>query len=245
MIRATSLGVSLAALGASVVVHAAVILVPLGHAGPSQGPGDRAMPAVEVAIERAETPDIPAPDPRTPPRVGGAKTWPTHTHPYPVPLDHDFIPHDPNLVHPHAPVAAAAPAETAVDDMPSFTIAVGEAAEAYGAVSSQGTAAPHDADADSTPVPEALVDGKARLVAGLAPNYPDAARADGIEGDVALELVVGVSGAVESARVVRGVGDGLDEAALRAVRQFRFAPAVKAGRPVRVRMGWSMQFRLR
>jgi protein TonB len=81
-------------------------------------------------------------------------------------------------------------------------------------------------------------------VLGLAPSYPDAARAAGIEGDVRLELVVGVSGAVESARVVRGIGHGLDEAALRAVRQFRFAPASKAGHAVRVRMGWSVQFRL-
>jgi len=62
---------------------------------------------------------------------------------------------------------------------------------------------------------------------------------------VRLELVVGTSGAVESARVVRGIGHGLDEAALRAVRRFRFAPATKAGHPVRVRMGWSVQFRLR
>jgi protein TonB len=65
-----------------------------------------------------------------------------------------------------------------------------------------------------------------------------------VEGDVGLELVVGVSGAVESARIVHAVGHGLDESALRAVREYRFAPATKAGRAVRVRMGWSMQFRL-
>jgi protein TonB len=61
---------------------------------------------------------------------------------------------------------------------------------------------------------------------------------------VQLELVVGLSGAVESARVVRGIGHGLDESALRAARQFRFAPATKSGQTVRVRMGWSVQFRL-
>ena len=52
------------------------------------------------------------------------------------------------------------------------------------------------------------------------------------------------SGEVESARVVRGMGHGLDEAALGAARGFRFSPAMKAGRPVHVRMGWSVQFRL-
>ena len=94
------------------------------------------------------------------------------------------------------------------------------------------------------PVPEQAVDGRARLVRGLAPAYPDSARADGVEGDVRLELVVDVSGAVESARVVRGVGHGLDESALRVARQFRFAPATKGGHPVSVRMAWSVQFRL-
>jgi len=109
--------------------------------------------------------------------------------------------------------------------------------------------APPDAtpprDDDVAPIPEQAVDGQARLVRGVAPAYPDTARADGLEGDVHLELVVGTSGAVENASVTRGMGKGLDEAALSAARQFRFAPATKAGRPVRVRMSWSMQFRLR
>jgi TonB family protein len=129
--------------------------------------------------------------------------------------------------------------------MPHFTIAVGGASEAYGAVSSQGTGAPHEAVVDTAPFAEEAVDGRARLVAGASPVYPDEARADGVEGDVHLELVVATSGAVESARVVHGIGHGLDEAAVRAARQFRFAPAIKDGRSVRVRMGWSVQFRLR
>jgi TonB family protein len=159
------------------------------------------------------------------------------------------VPHDPNLVHSYAPTtnapAQAAPAEATNDAMPHFTIAVDEATTAYGAVSSLGSTPPQEGGIDAAPMPEALVDGRARLVAGVSPAYSDAARADGIEGDVRVELVVGVSGAVESARVVLGIGHGLDEAALRAVRQYRFAPALKAGRPVRVRMAWSMQFRLR
>ena len=176
--------------------------------------------------------------------------WPTHTHPYPVPVDHDAVPHDPNLVHPHTgtapqPAAEAMAVETTQDAVPHFTIAVGAAAEAYGVVAPQGSSAPHETTIAAEPLAEAVVDGKARLVAGLSPGYPDEARSDGIEGDVRLELVVGVSGAVESARVVQGAGHGLDESALRAIRQFRFAPATKDGHPVRVRMGWSMQFRLR
>ena len=79
---------------------------------------------------------------------------------------------------------------------------------------------------------------------GLPPPYPPAARTAGVEGVVVLEIVVGLSGAVESVRVVRAMGHGLDEAARRAAYEFRFAPARKEGRPVRVRTLWPVQFRL-
>jgi protein TonB len=98
---------------------------------------------------------------------------------------------------------------------------------------------------DDAPVSEARVDGGAHLAHGVPPKYPVEARANGIEGSVGLDLVVAASGSVESARVVRAVGHGLDEAALTAVRQFRFTPATKGGRPVRVRMAWSVDFRFR
>lgn len=243
----TSLGAGLVAFGFSAALHAAVLLVPVGHPPrPSRGTNDETV-SVEVAMDPTPTPD---PELPVTPRSGHAMSWPTHTHPYPVPASHDWTPHDPSLEHPHAPSATppldhpalAAPADTTNDETPRFTIAIGAAANGDGVVSPSGTAPLHDEDAE--PMAEHSVDAQARLVRGLAPSYPDAARADGIEGDVRLELVVGVSGAVESARVVRGVGHGLDEAALRAVRQFRFAAATKAGRAVRVRMGWSMQFRL-
>jgi TonB family protein len=67
---------------------------------------------------------------------------------------------------------------------------------------------------------------------------------------VPLEIVVDTSGSVVEARVARSgaAGPGADlfeQAALAAIRSFRFAPAEVAGRPVRVRMRWPVQFRLR
>jgi len=59
-----------------------------------------------------------------------------------------------------------------------------------------------------------------------------------------LELVLSTSGTVDSARVLKGAGHGLDEAAVAGVRNYRFSPATKDGRPVRVRMQYTMQFRL-
>lgn len=246
MVRLTSLGARLLALGFSTAAHAA-LLAPMGHAGPARGTPEEAV-AVDLLTEVTQQPAEPEPEPTPAPHAGHA-SWPTHTHSYPVPAGHDATPHDPNLVHlpafpaPHDTPAAAAPAVTADDATPRFDITVGAApAGAHGIVAPSGTTPAHDDDA---PLPAASVDAQARLVRGLAPEYPDDARASGIEGDVGLELVVGLSGAVETARVVRGVGHGLDEAALRAARQFRFAPATRGGRAVRVRMGWSVQFRLR
>ncbi len=85
----------------------------------------------------------------------------------------------------------------------------------------------------------------ARLLSSASVPYPAAARQAEVEADVQVQLVVGVDGFVEDARVVRPCGYGLDEAALAGVRNFRFSPALRDGRPVRVRMRWPVQFRLR
>ena len=71
------------------------------------------------------------------------------------------------------------------------------------------------------------------------------ARQAEIESDFPVEIVVDSDGSVAAARAVNRVGYGLDEAALRAIREYRFSPALRAGRPVRVRMRWTVQFRLR
>lgn len=256
MLRLTTFAGRVAAVSLSAGVHAAVLFTSLGHPRAASG---RTDDAVEVEITQVETPapDAPAPvEARAP-----LAAWHPHTHPYPVPESHDWLPHDPSLVHTPslapAPVPALAPTLTPTqahapapaahpdDDTPTFTIAIGDgSSDAHGAVASGAPAggAPHVHDA---PLPESSVDGRARLVQGVSPSYPEAARAQGIEGSVALELVVDESGAVESARVVRGVGHGLDEAAVAAARAFHFAPATRGGHPVRVRMAWSVDFRFR
>lgn len=63
--------------------------------------------------------------------------------------------------------------------------------------------------------------------------YPEAALAEGQEGTVLLELAISALGEVVSAEVVEPAGLGFDEAALAAVRNFRFDPALDAeGEPV-------------
>jgi protein TonB len=94
-------------------------------------------------------------------------------------------------------------------------------------------------------VGEGDVSVPARLLAASPLVYPPAARQAEIEVDLPMEIVVGTDGRVSSARALSRAGYGLDESALRALRDYRFSPALRAGRPVRVRMRWTVQFRLR
>jgi TonB family protein len=64
------------------------------------------------------------------------------------------------------------------------------------------------------------------------PVYPDEARKLGIEGEVLVEVIFQASGQVQTVRVAKGLGHGLDEAALHAAEQIRFRPALQEGRAV-------------
>lgn len=85
------------------------------------------------------------------------------------------------------------------------------------------------------------------LLSGPKPQYPPMARARGIEGLVVVEAVIGRDGDVEpeGARVIESVAS-LDDAALAAVRRWRFRPGRDAtGAAVRVAMRVPIRFQLR
>ncbi len=63
-------------------------------------------------------------------------------------------------------------------------------------------------------------------------EYTAAARADGIEGKLKLKVVVGADGAVMTVQVLASVSPELDAAAVAAVKQWRFKPAMACGKPV-------------
>ena len=58
------------------------------------------------------------------------------------------------------------------------------------------------------------------------------ARRLAIEGEVLIEVVFSTSGQVRVVRMVKGLGHGLDEAAVTAASQMRFKPALRMGTPV-------------
>ena len=84
-----------------------------------------------------------------------------------------------------------------------------------------------------------------RLVHEVKPSYTEEARQRGIAGDVVLEIVVRRDGTVGDIRMLQGLGHGLDRLAVDAVRQWRFSPARRLGRPVDVLVEVAVEFKLR
>jgi len=84
-----------------------------------------------------------------------------------------------------------------------------------------------------------------RVLREVKPHYTETARQRGLQGDVLLEIVVHRDGSVGDVRIVQGLGHGLDQRAVEAVRQWRFAPAQRLGVPVDVMVEVAMEFRLR
>jgi TonB family protein len=64
------------------------------------------------------------------------------------------------------------------------------------------------------------------------PVYTDEARRLKLEGEVLLEVMFAANGQLHVNRVVRGLGHGLDEAAIAAANKMRFKPAMRTGTPV-------------
>lgn len=64
------------------------------------------------------------------------------------------------------------------------------------------------------------------------PVYTDEARSLKLQGEVLLEMTFYANGTLHVNRVVRGLGHGLDEAAVNAANKIRFKPALRSGQPV-------------
>ena len=64
------------------------------------------------------------------------------------------------------------------------------------------------------------------------PVYTEEARRLHLQGEVLLEVMFGANGQLHVNRVVRGLGHGLDEAAVAAANKMRFKPALRMGQPV-------------
>ena len=83
-----------------------------------------------------------------------------------------------------------------------------------------------------------------RLLNKVEPVYSEEAREAKVQGTAVLEIEVWPDGKAHNIRVVRGLGRGLDEQAVKAVEQWEFEPGLKDGEPVRVAATVEMNFRM-
>ncbi|MDX2151712.1 MAG: M56 family metallopeptidase [Bryobacteraceae bacterium] len=90
-------------------------------------------------------------------------------------------------------------------------------------------------DGITAPAPEKRVE----------PTYTQEAKDAKLEGAVLLSVEIHPDGRVHNAKVVRSLGKGLDEAAVAAVEQWHFKPAMKDGKPVKVMARIEVNFRLK
>jgi TonB family protein len=84
----------------------------------------------------------------------------------------------------------------------------------------------------SAPVPLSQVEAE----------YTDEARRAHLEGICMISLIVDANGKPQNPRVVRGLGKGLDEKALEAVKKYSFKPAMRDGKPVPVEVTVQVKF---
>ncbi len=72
-----------------------------------------------------------------------------------------------------------------------------------------------------------------KIISRVQPEYPEIARKARIEGTVILEAVIEKDGSVGEVRILKSLNPLLDQAAVRAAKQWRFEPGKINGKPVR------------
>ena len=83
-----------------------------------------------------------------------------------------------------------------------------------------------------------------RVLHAPEPEFSEYARRLKVSGNVMVYLIVGTEGVPESVRIVRPLGLGLDEQAVKAVRGYKFSPAMENDVPVKVEMQVEVNFQI-
>ena len=126
-----------------------------------------------------------------------------------------------------APTAVVTSTPTAVASMPSS------------AIGSEADPARSSAIDERQPTVDASFRGN------RIPDYPQISRRLGEQGAVVLRVMITPDGRAGEVQLLKGSGYArLDRAAIEAVRDWRFVPALKGGRPIAAWYEWRWEFRL-
>ena len=91
------------------------------------------------------------------------------------------------------------------------------------------------------PVPEGGFEGFYKFI-GKNLKYPKQAQRAQVTGKVFVEFVVDKNGEVSNLKVMRGIGSGCDEEAMRVLALTKWQPGRQRGKPVKVRMTMPLNF---
>lgn len=234
--RTSARSIAVWCYGVSLAAHVGGVVALVGYETP------RPPPPVVVKLKAVEKPK-PKPKPPPPPAVDAA--------PQPAPPPKPAPPKP--AAKPATPPPAAAPAAAA----PSFGLALGNAGSGPGGIAvpvgdpsaprvRQAAAREVSASPAGGTAEPSCVEGdvKAKPLSLPRPTYTDEARAASVEGKVRIEITLDAAGVVTAATVLAGLGHGLDESALAAVRETRFEPARRCGAAVSSTFVLSVRFTL-
>lgn len=231
-----------------------VRLVFLVQPGPGGGGGGGGMktrtPPPKAARQGRQAVSNPIPVRRVPPPIQPA---PVRVEPPPVPLEAKTLP---PVMAPVAPVAAddrnqegqlrEAPKDAPPSQGPGTGGGTGTGqGTGLGEGSGSGIGPGEGGGTGGGPYRPGSGVEPPRLLKEVRADYTDQARRANLTGEVVLEIVVRRDGTVGDVRVLQRLGAGLDERAIQAVRQWRFAPARLRGAPVDVIVEVGVEFKLR
>jgi protein TonB len=214
--------------GVSLLVHGALAGFVLGVREPKR----REIVAISVAEAKKKPPE--------PAKVTES--------PKPIEQKAEAPRHAKAKVAPPAPKADAPPPDAApkarsaaIDALPNLGISMDNGPGGVGVPQAAPVAAAPAGPSAAPPAPKVLAPrpddcteavAKPKVKSTSQPAPTAAAREAGVEGRVRVEVSVGADGRVTGARLVAGLGYGLDEASLEAARRATFEPATRCGKPV-------------
>jgi periplasmic protein TonB len=97
-------------------------------------------------------------------------------------------------------------------------------------------------EGEPVPAPGFLISAMPELVSEVRVPYPPSAKQRGISGAVLMDLLIDDAGKVRKAALINGPDPELNDSALRAIREFRFKPALQEGRAVAARIRYTYRF---
>jgi periplasmic protein TonB len=225
------------AIVVSIIAH--VVVGETANRFKGDPPGKRRVTVAVVGQEKKkkEEPKPPPPPPPPPPKVAKVAPQPKAEAPPPP---------APEPIHTAAPIAAAptglefsnttgqgvevgtpAPKATRPDGDAGKPTAVKKPTAVQ-----KPTGAEESQNAGDGPAPCTEDASRPEPIAKTEIEYTEEARANGVEGRLVLKISIDENGAVTDVSVASSVDAALDAAAIAAVKQWRFKPSQKCGKPV-------------